>query len=219
MPASALQGATVQPGAVLTGFMWRIQPPLCLAPTPAPQPKQFAGIHQALYEREELRFGGPDGIGVDAEEVWPSPSPPPHAQLRLARAALAWAARAARAARAAATASALVDRAVLSASSIQHGSEGGAWPRRGAAGGERCYLTCAAALQLPRHPTPPHPTPPTHTHSQVEILVKEVWHGYSARAPHPPLNDKGITRGVGHLTLTRWVRCNQAALRAACSAS
>ncbi|KAL4443221.1 hypothetical protein ABPG75_010976 [Micractinium tetrahymenae] len=70
------------------------------------QPKQFAGIHQALYEREELRFGGPDGIGVEAEEV--------------------------------------------------------------------------------------------------EVLVKEIWHGYSARAPHPPLNDKGITRGVGHLTLTRW---------------
>ena len=35
--------------------------------------------------------------------------------------------------------------------------------------------------------------------------VKDVWHGYSARAPHPPLNDKGITRSVGHLTLTRWV--------------
>lgn len=34
-----------------------------------PQPKQFAGIHQALYEREELRFGTAEGVGVDAEEV------------------------------------------------------------------------------------------------------------------------------------------------------
>lgn len=33
------------------------------------QPKQFAGIWQGLYEREELRFGGAEGVGVDAEEV------------------------------------------------------------------------------------------------------------------------------------------------------
>ncbi|PRW51003.1 NAD(P)-binding Rossmann-fold superfamily isoform 1 [Chlorella sorokiniana] len=69
-------------------------------------PKQFQGIFDSLYEREELRFGSADGIGVDAEEV--------------------------------------------------------------------------------------------------EALVKDVWHGYSARAPHPPGHDKGITRSVGHLTLTRW---------------
>lgn len=37
------------------------------------------------------------------------------------------------------------------------------------------------------------------------LQVKDVWHGYSARAPHPPTSDKGITRSVGHLTLTRWV--------------
>lgn len=69
-------------------------------------PKQFAGIHQSLFEREELRFGSAEGVGVDAEEV--------------------------------------------------------------------------------------------------EVLVKELWHGYSSRAPHPPSTDKGTTRGVGHLTLTRW---------------
>jgi hypothetical protein len=74
---------------------------------PALQPKQFQGIHQALYEREELRYGTAEGVGVDAEEV--------------------------------------------------------------------------------------------------EVLVKELWHGYSARAPHPPSSDKAMTRSVGHLTLTRWV--------------
>jgi hypothetical protein len=76
-------------------------------PCPALQPKQFQGIHQALYEREELRYGTAEGVGVDAEEV--------------------------------------------------------------------------------------------------EVLVKELWHGYSARAPHPPADDKAMTRSVGHLTLTRWV--------------
>eukprot|EP00887_Chlorella_sp_A99_P001035 scaffold14.g1035.t1 len=38
--------------------------PLFYVPT-----KQFAGIHAALYEREELRFGSADGVGVDAQEV------------------------------------------------------------------------------------------------------------------------------------------------------
>ncbi|EFN56689.1 hypothetical protein CHLNCDRAFT_21979 [Chlorella variabilis] len=70
------------------------------------QPKQYAGIFQALYEREELRYGTAEGIGVDAEEV--------------------------------------------------------------------------------------------------EVLVKELWRGRSARAPHPPPHDRGVTRSVGHLTLTRW---------------
>ncbi|KAI3426846.1 hypothetical protein D9Q98_006792 [Chlorella vulgaris] len=78
--------------------------------TPQPhflvQPRQFTGIYDALVEREELRFGTAEGVGVDAAEV--------------------------------------------------------------------------------------------------EALVKDVWRGHSARRPHPPSNDKGITRSVGHLTLTRW---------------
>ena len=40
-----------------------------LAPPRLPQPKQFQGIFDSLYEREELRFGSADSIGVDAEEV------------------------------------------------------------------------------------------------------------------------------------------------------
>lgn len=43
-------------------------PPGTLHPAPA-QPKQFQGIYQGLYEREELRFGSAEQIGVDAEEV------------------------------------------------------------------------------------------------------------------------------------------------------
>ncbi|KAL4854230.1 tRNA threonylcarbamoyladenosine dehydratase [Chlorella vulgaris] len=78
--------------------------------TPQPhflvQPRQFTGIYDALVEREELRFGTAEAVGVDAAEV--------------------------------------------------------------------------------------------------EALVKDVWRGHSARRPHPPSNDKGITRSVGHLTLTRW---------------
>lgn len=41
---------------------------------------------------------------------------------------------------------------------------------------------------------------------EVEILIKEVWQGSSARAPVPPADDQSVTRGLGNLVLTRWDR-------------
>jgi molybdopterin/thiamine biosynthesis adenylyltransferase len=40
----------------------------------------------------------------------------------------------------------------------------------------------------------------------VEILIKEVWQGASARAAVPPPDDQSINRGLGNLVLTRWDR-------------
>jgi tRNA threonylcarbamoyladenosine dehydratase len=42
--------------------------------------------------------------------------------------------------------------------------------------------------------------------AEVEILIKEVWQGASARAVVPPADDQAVTRGLGNLVLTRWDR-------------
>jgi len=39
---------------------------------------------------------------------------------------------------------------------------------------------------------------------EVEVLVREVWRGMSARAERPPASQKGITRRLGDLVLTVW---------------
>lgn len=73
-----------------------------------------------------------------------------------------------------------------------------------------CCLGCGWVLPSPA------PARMAHHHRETSLWltshvpppaaqVKDVWHGYSARAPHPPGHDKGVTRSVGHLTLTRWV--------------
>ena len=41
---------------------------------------------------------------------------------------------------------------------------------------------------------------------EVEILIKEVWQGTSARAVVAPSDDQCVTRGLGNLVLTRWDR-------------
>jgi molybdopterin/thiamine biosynthesis adenylyltransferase len=41
---------------------------------------------------------------------------------------------------------------------------------------------------------------------EVEILIKEVWQGTSAKATVPPADDQSVTRGLGNLVLTRWDR-------------
>lgn len=43
--------------------------------------------------------------------------------------------------------------------------------------------------------------------AEVSVLIREVWRGQSARAlaiGEPPSNDKGLTRRIDGLTLTRW---------------
>lgn len=39
---------------------------------------------------------------------------------------------------------------------------------------------------------------------EVEVLVREVWRGASARAAAPPADDRAFQRGLGGLALTRW---------------
>ena len=73
MHVGAEVGAAVEAGcaaaaaARLGPFAPTLSPPSLLHD--ALQPKQFQGIYQGLYEREELRYGSAEGVGVDAEEV------------------------------------------------------------------------------------------------------------------------------------------------------
>lgn len=39
---------------------------------------------------------------------------------------------------------------------------------------------------------------------EVEVLLRELWKGVSARATGPPASDKGLGRQLGDLVLTRW---------------
>ena len=40
--------------------------------------------------------------------------------------------------------------------------------------------------------------------AEVEILIREIWRGHSARANTLPANEMTLTRGLGNLALTRW---------------
>lgn len=168
LPRHAATGPVVLPAARCIGPLQL--PLLALLSCAALQPKQYAGIFQALYEREELRYGTAEGIGVDAEVG------------------------------------------------------AGWWRWRGGCCCCCCFRTCCPTAVMHRPPPFAHlPLPVQHTHTpytqacpcdhpppadpqEVEVLVKELWRGRSARAPHPPPHDRGVTRSVGHLTLTRWVR-------------
>jgi hypothetical protein len=39
---------------------------------------------------------------------------------------------------------------------------------------------------------------------EVEVALRELWRGTSARAEHPPASDRALSRQLGHLALTRW---------------
>ena len=39
---------------------------------------------------------------------------------------------------------------------------------------------------------------------EVEILIREVWQGASARAELPPADDRALTKGLGNMVMTRW---------------
>lgn len=39
---------------------------------------------------------------------------------------------------------------------------------------------------------------------EVEVLIREVWQGGSARAALQPADDRALSRGLGNLVLTRW---------------
>lgn len=39
---------------------------------------------------------------------------------------------------------------------------------------------------------------------EVEVLIRELWRGVSARATVSPPDDRSLTRGLGDLALTRW---------------
>ena len=90
------------------------------------------------------------------------------------------------------------------------------------------YVLCALA-QAPIHPSPLHRIPAKAVQTQfdrleeresdrfgakaeevgvdvqeVEVLLREVWRGGSARATSLPADDQALTRGLGDLVLTRW---------------
>jgi tRNA A37 threonylcarbamoyladenosine dehydratase len=48
--------------------------------------------------------------------------------------------------------------------------------------------------------------------AEVEVALRELWRGTSARAAHPPSNDRALSRQLGGLALTRWDPARPAAV-------
>lgn len=48
--------------------------------------------------------------------------------------------------------------------------------------------------------------------AEVEVILRELWRGRSAREHGPPMHDRSLTRNIGHLALTRWDRAKPATI-------